>query len=132
MLHAGFRGGPKEVWMQSVLTENSEEVAIGPAAGEFVALSRFTIANGMEAEVWQAFRGRPHQVDGAAGFVRMEVLAPVDTPAEVWLFTWWTDEASYRTWHHSHSYRDAHRGIPRGLKLVPGSASVRCFAHVSS
>jgi len=117
--------------MRSMVTEPAEE-RIRPPAGSFVALSRFTIANGMEAEVRQAFRDRPHQVDGAVGFLRMEVLAPVDAPGEIWLFTWWTDEASYRTWHRGHEYRDAHRGIPRGLKLVPGSASVRCFAHVSS
>ncbi|MEA2692347.1 MAG: hypothetical protein QOJ16_1734 [Acidobacteriota bacterium] len=118
--------------MQPILTEAAERAAVIPPAGGFVALSRFTIANGMEAEVQKAFRERPHQVDGVPGFVRMEVLVPIDAPEEVWLFTWWSDEASYRTWHRGHEYRDAHRGIPRGLKLVPGSASVRGFAQISS
>ena len=43
-------------------------------------MSRFTVANGMEDEVRQAFRDRPHLVDDAPGFVRMEVLSPVDDP----------------------------------------------------
>src|SRR5436305_14403892 len=101
--------------MQPMLTGVAEGSVSTPAPGGFVALSRFTIANGMEAEVQQAFRDRPHQVDGTPGFVRMEVLVPVDAPEEVWLFTWWSDEASYRTWHRGQEYRDAHLGIPRGL-----------------
>lgn len=103
---------------------------VEPAA--FVALSRFTIANGMEEEVQEAFRNRPHLVDGAPGFVRMEVLCPTDVPAEIWLLTWWSDEESFRVWHRSHLYRESHAGIPKGLKLVPGSVEIRSFRHVSS
>ncbi len=45
-----------------------------PATAGFVALSRFVVATGMEAEVNAAFRERSHLVDGMTGFVRMEVL----------------------------------------------------------
>jgi len=93
----------------------------------FVALSRFTIANGMSDEVRAAFRGRPHLVDGAPGFVALEVMSPVDTPAEIWLVTHWSDEKSFRDWHHGHMYHESHKGIPKGLKLVKGSAEVRLF-----
>jgi heme-degrading monooxygenase HmoA len=98
----------------------------------FVALSRFTIANDMAAEVKTAFLNRPHLVDGAPGFVRMEVISPIDDPREIWLLTYWTDEESFRVWHRSHEYHESHRGIPRGLKLVPGSARLRYFEHVCS
>lgn len=93
----------------------------------FVALSRFTIRNDMAREVRDAFRARPHLVDTAEGFVGMEVMSPLDNEAEMWLVTRWTDEQSYRTWHTSHSYHDSHSGIPKGLKLVPHSATVRFF-----
>ncbi len=93
----------------------------------FVALSRFTIANGLAAEVRAAFVARPHLVDAAQGFIGMQVMSPLDTPAEIWLITRWTDEASYRTWHTSHSYHDSHAGIPKGLKLVPKSTEIRFF-----
>lgn len=52
---------------------------------KFVALSQFTVANGtnepgeanpMTGRVKQAFLDRPHLVDGAPGFVRMEVISP--------------------------------------------------------
>jgi heme oxygenase (mycobilin-producing) len=105
---------------------------IAPSPQGFAALSRFTIANGMAAQVKAAFRDRPHLVDGATGFRRMEVISPVDRPEEIWLLTFWTDEESFRTWHRSHLYRDSHKGIPKGLKLVPGETEIKHFEHVAS
>ncbi len=93
----------------------------------FVALSRFVVANGKSDAVRAAFRGRPHLVDHAPGFLSMQVMCPIDGPDEVWLVTHWRDEQSYRTWHRSHEYHESHKGIPKGLKLVPGSANVRLF-----
>lgn len=92
-----------------------------------VALSRFTIANGMADQVRVAFRDRPHLVDSASGFLGMEVMSPVGNPAEIWLVTRWSDEESYRNWHRSHEYHQSHKGIPKGLKLVPRSAEIRLF-----
>jgi len=93
----------------------------------FVALSRFTIRNDMTAQVREAFRHRPHLVEQAPGFLRMEVMSPIDAPKEVWLVTWWRDEGSYRAWHRGHTYHESHAGIPKGLKLVPKSASITLF-----
>jgi heme-degrading monooxygenase HmoA len=90
-----------------------------------VALSRFTIANDMSEEVRRAFRQRPHLVDAAPGFLGMEVMSPLNSQAEIWLVTRWSDEQSYRSWHRGHDYHTAHKGIPKGLKLTPGTASVQ-------
>jgi heme oxygenase (mycobilin-producing) len=95
-------------------------------------LSRFVVANDMAAAVKQAFLLRPHLVDSAPGYVRMDVLTPEDTPNEIWLLTYWDDVASYRTWHKSHAYHESHAGIPKGLKLVPGSATLRIFNLIAS
>jgi heme-degrading monooxygenase HmoA len=92
-----------------------------------VALSRFTIANDMVEQVRTAFCQRPHLVDAASGFLGMEVMSPFDKRAEIWLVTRWVDEPSYRSWHRGHEYHEAHKGIPKGLKLVPGSAEVQLF-----
>ena len=96
----------------------------------FIAMSQFTVANGMTAEVKQAFRDRPHLVDDAPGFLRMEVLSPLDAPDEIWLTTYWADEASYRAWHGGHTYHASHRGIPKGLKLVPKATRLRFLEYV--
>ena len=98
----------------------------------FVALSQFTVANGMEDEVVQAFKDRPHLVDSAAGFIRMEVMRPTDAPEQFWLMTWWTDESSYRVWHRGHTYHESHQQIPKGLKLVPRTAKITCLELVAN
>jgi heme oxygenase (mycobilin-producing) len=116
--------------MESFVTSIEREEAC-PVVG-FVALSKFVVANGLTAEVKRAFHERPHLVDSAPGFVRMDVLSPADNPDEIWLVTFWRDEESFRIWHHSHEYHESHRGIPKGLKLVPKSAQIRYFEYVSS
>ncbi len=98
----------------------------------FIALSQFTVANGMTEQVKDAFANRPHLVEEAPGFLRLEVISPLDDGDEIWLLTYWRDEESFRSWHHSHLYHDSHRGIPKGLKLVPQSARLRFFEHVAS
>lgn len=98
----------------------------------FVAMSRFAVANGMEEDVRQAFEHRPCLVDEAPGFVRLDVVSPTEASNEFWLITYWTDEQSYRTWHHGHRYKDSHIGIPKGLKLVRGRTQIRYFRHIAS
>ena len=100
-------------------------------AETFLAVSKFKVANGMSEEVRAAFVERPHLVEDAPGFVRMEVVRPIDDRDEFWLLTWWRDEASFREWHHSHLYRESHSGIPRGLKLDASATELRFFEKIS-
>jgi heme-degrading monooxygenase HmoA len=98
--------------------------------GGFVALSRFVVSNGFEAEVKAALRERPHLVNRTAGFVRMEVLCPLDRPQEIWPVTHWRHADECRAWHRGHAYRESHRGIPKGLKLVGREPCIRAFEVV--
>ena len=98
----------------------------------YVALSRFQVTDGFADAVVDAFCDRPHLVEDAPGFVRLDVLRPVDEPTQFWLLTYWTDEDSFRSWHRSHDRTLAHRGIPDGLRLVPGSFELSGFEHVTS
>lgn len=121
--------------MKLTSESGATDVTVGEAtsaAAGFVALSKFVIANDMTGEIKKAFVERPHLVDGADGYLRMDVISPMDNPNEIWLITFWRDEESFRVWHRSHEYHESHRGIPKGLKLVPHSAAVRYFEHVSS
>ena len=97
----------------------------------FVAVSVFEVRNDTDDAVEVAFRHRPHVVDGEDGFLSMEVLRNVENPKLFWLVTRWTTQAAYSTWHHGHTYRAAHSGMPPGLKLVPGSAAVHAFASIA-
>ncbi len=98
----------------------------------FVHFSKFTVGNGMTEEVKEAFRNRSHLVDGATGFVRMDVISPLDAPGEIWVITYWRDEEDFSRWRHSDAFRESHSRIPKGLKLVPGESQVRNFEHVAS
>lgn len=89
-----------------------------------LAISRFTVANGMQEQVRQAFAERPHLVDESPGFLRMEVARPTGDDSEFWLMTWWTDKESFQSWHHGHSYRESHKGIPKGLRPDPKRTSM--------
>lgn len=109
-----------------------EKKSVPHTTGGFVALSRFVIKNDMKEAVREAFLRRPHLVDDAPGFVRMEVLSPLENAQEIWLLTFWTNEESFRAWHHSHTYRESHKGIPKGLKLVPKSVELKFFEHIGS
>jgi heme oxygenase (mycobilin-producing) len=98
----------------------------------FVALSQFTVVEGMEHKVKDAFVSRPHLVEKAPGFERMEVLRPQDVPEDFWLLTWWQDEASYQNWHKSHEYHQSHKFMPEGLKLVPSKTKISFFERIST
>lgn len=97
----------------------------------FLAISRFSIANDMGEAVRDAFRLRPHHVDRAQGFIRMEVANPTDNDQEFWLLTWWQEEADFKAWHRSHAYRDSHQGMPKGLKLDPECTKMMYFQVVA-
>ena len=98
----------------------------------YVSISRFRVRNGMEGDVADAFRTRPHLVDDAPGFVRMDVLSPAEDASEFWLVTYWTDEDSFRAWHHGHTFRESHAAIPKGLKLDATATELRAFRYISS
>ena len=89
-----------------------------------VVLSRFRVANGMDADVAQAFRQRPREVEQTPGFLWLEVLADAEDPSTFYLLTRWTDRRSFDAWHHSPAHRQSHALIPKGLKLDPAFTKV--------
>jgi len=89
-----------------------------------MVISRFRVRNGMEDEVQRAFRDRPRLVEKAPGFLGMDVHTDADDPTIFYLATRWASGRDYDSWHKSHSYRDSHAGIPKGLKLDPGFTKI--------
>jgi heme-degrading monooxygenase HmoA len=94
-------------------------------------LSRFTVANGMETEVRDAFINRPHLVEKAPGFLRLEVLSPTEQPAEFWLLTYWETEQHFRDWHKHHRH-ESHQLMPKGLRLDARGTQVQVLNHIAS
>lgn len=100
----------------------------------FVVLSKFTVQSKPDSigDVRRAFRERPHLVEEAAGFVRLDVLSPEANPDQIWLLTYWTDQASFEQWFRTHRYQEAHKGVPAGLRLVSDQTEMIFFEHVAS
>ncbi len=82
-----------------------------------LAVSRFRVANDMEAQVREAFINRPGFVDSATGFLGMETYTDKTDQTIFYLVTRWSDQDSFHTWHHSKAHHESHRFIPKGLKL---------------
>jgi heme-degrading monooxygenase HmoA len=96
-----------------------------------VAISKFVVSNGMEREVTEAFINRPHKVESAPGFVRLEVFSPLENNSEFWLVTYWENQADFEHWHKNHRH-ESHEMIPKGIKLDPRGTELRIFRHIAS
>ncbi|MEP6945795.1 MAG: antibiotic biosynthesis monooxygenase [Acidobacteriota bacterium] len=99
----------------------------------FVVLSKFTVenSNGMTDSVKRAYAARPHLVDQAPGFVRLDVISPIEGPDEIWLLTYWAAKSDFTIWFKAHHFQESHSKVPTGLKLVSGTNSIQYFHHIA-
>ncbi|HJW02684.1 MAG TPA: antibiotic biosynthesis monooxygenase [Azospira sp.] len=94
----------------------------------FLAMNRFRIARGREAEFVEHWRQREsylHEVPGFREFHLLQLEPMTDEPAEFTLFashTMWDSEAAFEAWTRSEAFRKAHANAgatPRDLYLGP-------------
>lgn len=87
----------------------------------FVAMNRFRIAPGREAEFEEIWRQRETRLEEMEGFVSFHLLkGPEGEDHTLYAsHTIWRDEAAFRAWTTSQQFRDAHRnaGDNRGVYL---------------
>jgi heme-degrading monooxygenase HmoA len=95
-----------------------------------IVVSRFRVANGLEATVRQAFIDRPHRVEHAPGFLGIEALTDDEDPAIFYLVTRWTDRESFERWYGSDEHDRSHALIPKGLKLDASYTVVRYLTPI--
>jgi signal transduction histidine kinase/heme-degrading monooxygenase HmoA len=84
-----------------------------------LAVSRFRVANGLQAAVAAAFANRPGLVDAWPGFLGLETFTDATDDAVFYLVTRWSDRGAFHAWHHSPAHRQSHTGMPKGLRLDP-------------
>ncbi len=75
----------------------------------YVVANRVPVASGWEAQFEERFRQRAGQVDKQPGFVRMDILRPVDEDSPYVVLTTWEDEAAFENWVGSEDFKLAHR-----------------------
>ena len=77
-----------------------------------VVSNRIQVSKGHEKEFEARFEGRAKLVENMPGFIRLEVLLPVQSDYYV-VLTHWQDEPSFRAWTESAEFKEAHRNRPR-------------------
>lgn len=80
----------------------------------FFSIRRFAVENEFDEEMRKAFLDRPHSVNSAPGFIRVEVANPCADAKGAWLLTWWENAASASM-----------PGITAMLALIPTTISPR-------
>ncbi len=87
----------------------------------FIAMNRFRIAPGREADFEEVWRSRESHLDEMPGFREFHLLrGPVDDEAALYAsHTVWDDRASFEAWTKSENFRAAHAGAraPSGIYL---------------
>ena len=89
----------------------------------FVAMNRFRIAAGREADFERVWRERESHLDEVPGFREFHLLrGPSDGEATLYAsHSVWDSRAAFEAWTESESFRRAHRqaSAPKGTYLGP-------------
>jgi heme-degrading monooxygenase HmoA len=87
----------------------------------FIAMNRFRIAPGREADFIEVWRQRDSHLAGVPGFQRFQLLqGPSDEHATIFVsHSTWDSAEAFGAWTRSEAFRAAHAnaGQPRGLYL---------------
>lgn len=76
-----------------------------------VVANRISVAKGFEKAFEERFKSRAHKVDHMPGFIRNEVLRPVESEYYV-VMTYWENEDFFTAWTESKEFKDAHKRKP--------------------
>jgi heme-degrading monooxygenase HmoA len=84
----------------------------------YVSMSRLRVAAESSDELVSAFRNRAHLVDGADGFVDLQVWRSDRDPEEVLMVSRWRDRAAFTAYMRSAEHRVSHARIDPALKAA--------------
>ncbi|WP_312261558.1 antibiotic biosynthesis monooxygenase family protein [Candidatus Igneacidithiobacillus taiwanensis] len=76
---------------------------------QYVVANRVPVKAEYRAEFEERFRKRAGEVEKQAGFVRMEILRPVDEKGMYVVLTHWENKAAFEAWLRSDDFKAAHQ-----------------------
>lgn len=99
----------------------------------FIAMNRFRVKRGSEADFETVWRERDRHLDGVPGFVDFHMLrGPAAEDHTLYAsHTVWADEASFEAWTKSQAFRDAHRNAGANASLYLGHPNFEGFEVVA-
>jgi heme-degrading monooxygenase HmoA len=81
----------------------------------YVSVSRLRVPTDRAPQLVAAFRRRAHLVDGAAGFVDLQVWQSDRDPTELMMVSRWHDRAAFTAYMRSSAHRASHARIDPDL-----------------
>ncbi|MEY2341015.1 antibiotic biosynthesis monooxygenase [Acidithiobacillus sp. IBUN Pt1247-S3] len=76
---------------------------------QYVVANRVPVKPDFHSEFEERFRKRAGEVEKQAGFVRMEILRPVDDNGVYVVLTHWADKAAFDSWLRSDDFKAVHK-----------------------
>ena len=98
----------------------------------FIAMNRFKVVKGNEAEFEDVWRNRDSHLDEVPGFVEFHLLKGPEQE-EITLYashTIWKDRADFEAWTKSEHFRKAHANAGNNKKLHAGHPEFEGFEVV--
>ncbi|NBN63660.1 antibiotic biosynthesis monooxygenase [Microvirga tunisiensis] len=100
----------------------------------FIAMNRFKVKAGKEAEFEAVWKGRDSRLSEMAGFRSFHLLqGPADAEAGITLYashTVWESREHFLAWTKSEQFREAHRNAGGNKDLYAGPPQFEGFAAV--
>jgi heme-degrading monooxygenase HmoA len=84
----------------------------------YVSMSRLRVPEDRSDELVRAFRGRAHLVDGADGFVDLQVWRSDRDPGELIMVSRWRDRAAFTAYMRSADHQISHDRIDPDLQAA--------------
>jgi heme-degrading monooxygenase HmoA len=99
----------------------------------FIAMNRFRVALGREAEFEEVWRNRQSDLPSMPGFVVFNLLrGPSDAQATLFVsHTIWETKGHFEDWTRSEAFRRAHSGAPKTVGLYLGPPQFEGFESVA-
>ncbi|WP_248884799.1 antibiotic biosynthesis monooxygenase family protein [Acidithiobacillus acidisediminis] len=76
---------------------------------QYVVANRVPVKPDFRSEFEERFRRRAGEVEKQAGFVRMEILRPVNEDGLYVVLTHWENKAAFEAWVRSDDFKAAHQ-----------------------
>jgi len=95
----------------------------------YVVTNRIPIHKDFRHEFEQRFRNRAGQIDKQPGFIRMEVLRPLDDDTCYCVSVMWENETAFRNWVKSEDFALAHRN-PMSKTAYAGEAKMETHERI--
>jgi heme-degrading monooxygenase HmoA len=95
----------------------------------FIAMNRFQVARGREADFESVWRGRNTQIAAVPGFVEFNLMRGPQTD-DYTLYashTVWADRAAFEAWTKSEAFRIAHSGAGQTKGIYIGHPNFEGF-----